>query len=463
MKNTVILSDILQSGLPSSILYGKVANMLKNKKIDRFIGIGTELSKSSSRFRNIDSHFYSTVEEFIFSFKPEMFLNENILLKGSRSFHFERITEVLEKKVHETVLEVNLDAIVHNYNYYRSQLKPRTKIVCMVKAFGYGIGSYELAKTLQDHRCDYLAVAIADEGEDLRKKGISIPVLVMNPEINCLNLLFDFLLEPEVYSFRLLEALIKSASRYGITSFPIHIKIDTGMHRLGFYPDDIPRICEILNNQNALVVRSVFSHLAGSDDPQFDDFTQKQINLFLDIAIQLEDGLGYDISKHILNSAGIDRFTEYQLDMVRLGISLYGVSATPALPDLQMVCSLKTIILQIRDVKAGDSVGYSRKTVLSRDSRIAVIPIGYADGFDRQLGNGVGEVLIHGIRCPVVGNICMDACMIDVTDIEAHEGDEVIIFNNELTVYEIASKLSTIPYEVLTSISSRVKRVYYKE
>jgi alanine racemase len=463
MINTVILSDILQSGLPYYILYEKVGKILKNKKIDKLIGIGPEIYRNSARFSNIDAHFYTSTEDFIKSFRPDMFGNENILLKGSRSFHFEHITELLEKKVHETVLEVSLDAVVHNYNYYRSRIRPQTKMICMVKAFGYGMGSYELAKTLQDHRCDYLAVAIADEGEDLRKKGVSMPVMVMNPEISCFNTLFDYFLEPEIYSFRLLNELIKYASRHGITSYPVHIKIDTGMHRLGFNPDELPQLCDILKKQNSLIVRSVFSHPAGSDDAQFDDFTRSQADTFTRAANCLEDKLGYRMLKHILNSAGIDRFPEYQFDMVRLGISLYGVSASAGVPDLENVCSLKTIILQIRHVKSGDSIGYGRKTFLSRDSEIAVIPIGYADGFDRHLSNGTGEVIIRGQRCRIAGNVCMDTCMVDVTGIGAVEGDEVIIFNNELTVGEIAGKLSTIPYEVLTSISSRVKRVYYRE
>ena len=386
-----------------------------------------------------------------------------ILIKGSRSFHFEKITELLEKKVHETILEVNLDAIIHNYNYYRSRLHPQTKIVCMVKAFGYGVGSFELAKTLQEHRCDYLAVAVADEGEDLRKEGISIPIMVMNPELSSFNLLFDNVLEPEVYSFRLLDALIKETRRRGITSFPVHIKIDTGMHRLGFEPGDVPEIYRRIKTQSGIIVRSVFSHLAGSDSPGLDEFTVHQLNVYTEAAAELERGLGYTVLKHILNSAGIERFIDYQKDMVRLGISLYGVSASGMSKGLQCVCSLKTIILQIRNVPAGDSVGYGRKTFVERDSRIAVIPIGYADGFDRHLSNGAGEVLVGGKRCSVVGNVCMDACMIDVTDIDASEGDPVIIFNDELTVNEIADKIGTIPYEILTSISPRVKRVYYRE
>ena len=463
LKSTVVLSDILQSGVPSGALYGKVAELFSRKRVDRVIGIGKDISKHAALFVDMDKSFYPSTEVFIKSFRQEMFHNEMILVKGARSFNFEKITELLEKKMHETILEVNLDAVIHNYNYYRSRLDPKTKMVCMVKAFGYGVGSFELAKTLQDHRCDYLAVAVADEGEDLRKEGISVPIMVMNPEPGRFNPLFDYMLEPEVYSFYLLDTLIKETIRRGITSFPVHIKVDTGMRRLGFKPEDIPEVCRRIKAQKGLVVRSVFSHLAGSDSPELDDFTEYQIGLFDKAAVELEHGLGHTVLKHILNSAGIERFTDHQKDMVRLGISLYGVSASGTSEGLQCVCSLKTIILQIRNISAGDSVGYGRKMYVKRDSKIAVIPIGYADGLDRHLSNGVGEVLIRGARCPIIGNVCMDTCMIDITDIEACEGDEVIVFNDKLTVSEIADKIGTIPYEVLTSVSPRVKRVYYRE
>jgi alanine racemase len=463
LKNTVILSDILQTGMALKSLYTKVAELLHRKKVDRIIGIGPGIRENGHLFDGMETAFYLSTSEFIHLFKPDMFRDEILLIKGSRSFHFEQITELLEKKVHETILEVDLDAIIHNFNYYRSRLHPKTKMVCMVKAFGYGVGSFELARTLQDHRCDYLAVAVADEGEDLRKEGVSMPIMVMNPELNSFHLLFDYMLEPEVYSFRLLDALIKEALRRGVTSFPIHIKIDTGMHRLGFEPEDMPEVCRKIKSQGGLVVRSVFSHLAGSDMPELDDFTNKQIEIYSEAASILEKGLGYPALKHILNSAGIERFPDVQKDMVRLGISLYGVSASGKVEGLQNVCSLKTIILQIRNVPAGDSIGYGRRTAVRRDSKIAVIPIGYADGLDRHLGNGAGEALAGGRRCPIVGNICMDACMIDVTDTNVKEGDPVIIFNDELTVNELADKIGTIPYEILTSISPRVKRIYFRE
>ena len=461
LKCTLILSDILQSGTLPKSLYKKVADLVRRKKIDRIIGIGRDLKEYGGAF-DIEKEFYLTTDEFIKSPSFKKFKDELILIKGSRQFHFERISELLEKKVHETILEVNLDAVVHNFNYYRSKLKPETKMVCMVKAFGYGAGSYELAKTLQEHRCDYLAVAVADEGEELRKEGISIPLIVMNPEFSSFNVLFENQLEPEVYSFRLLDAMIKETERRGITSYPIHIKIETGMHRLGFQPEDVPEVCRRLKEQSGVVARSVFSHLVGSDSYIFDDFTKKQLDTFTRVAAELEAGLEYKVIKHILNSAGIERFTDYQMDMVRLGIGLYGVSASGQ-KGLRNISTLKTTILQIQNVPAGDSIGYSRMSYVKRDSRIAIIPIGYADGLDRHFSNGGGEVVINGHRCPIIGNICMDACMIDVTDTDAHEGDSVIIFGEELPVSELSDKLKTIPYEILTSISPRVKRVYYRE
>ncbi|MDR2385390.1 MAG: bifunctional UDP-N-acetylmuramoyl-tripeptide:D-alanyl-D-alanine ligase/alanine racemase [Tannerella sp.] len=463
LKNTIVLSDILQSGVYPETLYSKVSEILKRKKVERVIGIGKDISANSRLFSDFENEFFPSTADFVKMFDNKKFKDEIILIKGSRSFHFEAITELLEKKVHDTILEVNLDAVVYNCNMYRSMLDRKTKMICMVKAFGYGVGGFELAKTLQDHGCDYLAVAVADEGKELRKEGISIPLMVMNPELGCFNLLFEHLLEPEVYSFQLLDALIKESNRRGITSFPVHIKIDTGMHRLGFNIEEIPLLYSKIKEQTALRVRSVFTHLAGSNDPVLDNYTKHQLVTFRKISLQIEKEIGYPVLKHVLNSAGIERFIDYQMDMVRLGISLYGVSASGKVKNLQSVCSLKTIILQTRKLKAGDSVGYSRKCILNGNATIAVIPIGYADGYDRRLGNGVGEVLIKGKRCPVVGDVCMDTCMIDVTDVEAREGDEVIIFNDELTISEIASKINTIPYEILTSVSPRVKRIYYRE
>jgi alanine racemase len=461
-KTTLILSDILQSGTLPKSLYKKVADLCHRKGVDRIIGIGRDLNEYGSAFDMKEKEFYLTTEEFITSPSFRNFHNELVLIKGSRRFHFEKISDLLAKKVHETILEVNLDAVVHNFNFYRSKLKPETKMVCMVKAFAYGAGSYELAKTLQEHRCDYLAVAVADEGDELRKQGITMPIIVMNPEFSSFNVMFENYLEPEVYSFRLLDAMIKETERRGITGYPVHIKIDTGMHRLGFQPGDVPEVVARLKSQTGVMARSIFSHLAGSDSYIFDDFTHKQLDTFTKAAKELEEGLGHKVIKHILNSAGIERFPEYQMDMVRLGIGLYGVSAS-GIKGLRNVSTLRTTILQIQNVPAGDSIGYSRKTYVNRDSRIAIIPIGYADGLDRHFSNGVGHVSINKQLCPIVGNICMDACMIDVTDSDAKEGDPVIIFGDDLPVSTLSDELKTIPYEILTSVSPRVKRVYYRE
>jgi alanine racemase len=461
LKPTLILSDILQSGALPKSLYKRVAELVKRKKIRRLIGIGKDISECAGLFDIPEKEFYTDSNEFLASASLKSFRDEIILLKGSRKFHFERICEQLEKKTHETILEVNLDAIAHNFNYYRSLLQPSTKMTVMVKAYGYGAGAAELAKTLQEQRCDYLAVAVADEGAALRRDGVSIPIIVMNPEFSNAHLLFDNQLEPEVYSFRLLDTMIRETGRRGITSYPIHIKIDTGMNRLGFSTDDMDEICRRLQTQAGLRVESVFSHLVGSDSAEFDDFTHAQAAAFRDAAERLEHGLGHSVMKHILNSAGIERFPEYQFDMVRLGIGLYGVGYKQNRA-LENVSSLYTTILQIRNVKAGNSIGYSRRSYVSRDSRIGVLPIGYADGVNRRLGNGRGKAIVNGSICPFVGNICMDTTMIDLTDAKAEEGDRVMLFGNELTVREIADSLGTIPYEILTSVSPRVKRIYYR-
>lgn len=461
LKSTVILSDMLESGTSPEVLYRKVADLMSLKKVEKFVGIGPEISSYSSFF-SMEKEFFRSTEDFLRSSSLHGFKDEIILVKGARSFHFETVTERLEKKVHETILEVNLDAVVHNFNFYRSRLKPETKMVCMVKAFAYGAGSYEIAKTLQEHRCDYLAVAVADEGVELRKEGVTIPIMVMNPEPAGFNAMFEYSLEPEVYSFRMLEMMIEEARARGIKHYPIHLKVDTGMHRLGFRPDQMSQVCARVLSEDSVEVKSVFSHLVGSDSPEFDDFTLTQIERFRKAASDLEAGLGHKVIKHILNTAGIERFTDFQMDMVRLGIGLYGVSAS-GMKGLRGISTLKTTILQIQEVPAGDSVGYGRRTFVDRDSRVAVIPVGYADGFDRHLSNRLGSVIVNGVRCPILGNICMDACMIDVTDADAHEGDTVLVFGEGREVSDLSEELGTIPYEVLTSVSPRVVRVYYRE
>ena len=460
-KRTLILSDLLETGQSSKFLYRQVADLVKTHGVDRIIGIGTEISEASSRFE-VEKHFFHTTEEFLASDWLLNLRNEVVLIKGSRSFHFDLITERLELKVHETILEINLNALVDNLNHYRSKLKPDTKMVCMVKASAYGAGSYEIAKTLQDHRVDYLAVAVADEGSELRKAGITSSIIIMNPELTSFKTLFDYKLEPEVYNFHLLNELIKAAEKEGVNNFPIHIKLDTGMHRLGFAPSEVPELIRRLKRQSAVIPRSVFSHLVGSDSTRFDAFTRRQIEMFEQATEELQSAFTHKILRHICNTAGIARYPGAQFDMVRLGVGLYGVDPFTNRM-LHNVSTLKTTILQIRDVPQEETVGYSRKGRLDRDSRIAAIPIGYADGLNRHLGNGRAWCLVNGQRAPYVGNICMDVCMIDVTDIDCKEGDKVIIFGEGLPVTELAEILDTIPYEILTSVSTRVKRVYYQD
>lgn len=461
MKRTLILSDILETGQNGPTLYRQVAQLATRRGVDRLIGVGSDISASADRF-GMEAVFYPNTAALMQAIERRelAFENEIILIKGARKFGFDALTELLEKKVHETILEVNLGAMVENLNHYRSFLKPETKMVCMVKASAYGAGSYEVAKTLQEHHVDYLAVAVADEGAELRKAGITTNILIMNPEMTAFKTMFDYKLEPEVYSFHLLDALIKEAEKEGITHYPIHIKLDTGMHRLGFAPSDMEQLIERLSEQNAVIVRSVFSHLVGSDGAQFDAFTRRQIERFEEASSLLQEAFPHKILRHICNSAGIERFPGAQFDMVRLGIGLYGINPFDN-SIMHNVNTLKTTILQIREVPAEDTVGYSRKGRLNRTSRIAAIPIGYADGLNRHLGNGRGYCLVNGQQAPYVGNICMDVCMIDVTDIDCTEGDQVEIFGDHLPITVLSDLLDTIPYEVLTSVSTRVKRVYF--
>lgn len=458
-KKTLILSDIMQSGQDPKYLYENVASLLAEKGIDRLVGIGSEISKYEQTFYVGEQTFFPNTESFLRHINVCDFTSEAILLKGSRKFRFEEISDRLSAAVHETVLEVDLGALVNNFNYFRSFLKPGTKIMSMVKANAYGSGDVEVARTLQHNGCDYLAVAVADEGAVLRREGIHIPIVVMNPEQNSFSKIFEYNLEPEVYSFGLLERMIHEASQLGIKDYPIHLKIDTGMHRLGFEEKDIDRLIDRLKAQESVKIRSVFSHLVGSDDAKFDAFTEGQIELFSRVRKRLEEAFPHKIIAHILNSAGIERYSQYQFDMVRLGIGHYGMSAVDN-RRLEEVCTLKTNILQIRNVPSCDTVGYSRKGTLKRDSVIGAIPIGYADGLNRKLGNGVGKVLINGKFAPIVGNICMDVCMVDLTDIDAKEGDTAILFGKEHPIQGLADTLGTISYEILAGISKRVKRVY---
>ena len=462
-RRTLIISDILQSGMTADELYGRVATLVRLRGVDKLVGIGPQISACRSCFDVEEKAFFDDVTQFLGS---EVFKNlhdEVILLKGARNFGFERITDRLVQKVHETTLEVNLNAVVANLNHFRSFLKPTTKLTCMVKANAYGAGAVEIAKTLQDHRVDYLAVAVADEGATLRNNGITGNIMVMNPEMSAFHTLFDFDLEPEVYSFRLLDALIAAARKEGITNYPVHIKLDTGMHRLGFNPEkDIDRLIDRLTHQNELLPRSVFSHFVGSDSDDFDRFSLGQFERFDTASRKLQAAFPHTILRHINNSAGIEHFPERQLDMCRLGLGLYGVDSRDN-SIINNVCSLRTTILQLRHVPKEETVGYSRKGHLERDSVIAAIPIGYADGLDRHLGRGRGYCLVNGKKAPYVGNICMDVAMIDVTDIDCQEGDRVEIFGDNLPVTVLSDLLDTIPYEVLTAVSERVKRVYFQD
>lgn len=460
LKRILILSDILQGTKNKKKLYEEVANLVAGHGIDYMIGVGADLNNFSALF-NIPHTNFQTTSQLISSGELSSLHDATILIKGARPFHFDKITSLLEKRVHETILEVNLNAIVDNLNHYRSMLKQDEKIVCMVKASAYGAGSIEVSKTLQDHKVDYLAVAVADEGVTLRHGGIHSHIMIMNPEMTSFHDLFQYNLEPEVYSFKLLESLIKAANQAGVTNFPIHIKLDTGMHRLGFDPvNDIEKLIYVLSHQNALRPCSVFSHFVGSDSEQFDEFTRHQFNLFNKASLQLQQHFSHHITRHICNTAAIERFPEYHLDMVRLGIGLYGINPFDN-SIVNTISALRTTILQIRNVPQTDTVGYSRKGSLTRPSKIAAIPIGYADGLDRHLGRGVGYCIVKGKKASYVGNICMDVCMIDVTDIDCQEGDSVEIFGPDLPVTTLSDILDTIPYEILTSVSERVKRVYF--
>ena len=461
--HTLILSDICQSGDNPEALYHKVSELAVKRGVDKLIGVGQTISSQAAAIEVKEKYFFNDVTQLIGSKVFASLHDEVILIKGARPFGFDQLTELLEQKVHETILEVNLGAVVENLNYYRSFLKPTTKMVCMVKADAYGAGAVEVAKTLQDHRVDYLAVAVADEGVTLRKAGITSNIIIMNPEMTAFKTMFDYDLEPEVYNFRLLEALVKAAEKQGITGWPIHVKLDTGMHRLGFDPEkDIDSLVHRLKHQTALIPRSVFSHFVGADSDDFDEFSAKQFECFERGSKALQAAFDHKILRHIDNSAGILHFPERQLDMCRLGIGLYGIDSRDN-HILHTVSTLKTTILQLREVKKEDTVGYSRKGTLQRDSRIAAIPIGYADGLNRHLGNGHCYCLVNGKKAPYVGNICMDVAMIDVTDIPCQEGDMVEIFGEQLPVTVLSDALDTIPYEVLTGLSSRVKKIYYQD
>lgn len=464
-KRTVIISDILQTGKNSEALYTDIASILQQKKINRLIGIGTEISKWQDCFAPLgEKTFFKSTDEFVKHFPSLHFHNETILLKGARVFEFEEIGHLLEQKTHQTVLEVNLNAITHNLKAYQQMLNPGVKLMAMVKAFSYGSGSFEIANLLQFHKIDYLAVAYADEGVELRRAGISLPMMVMNAEEATFDMLVQHNLEPELYSFGILNAFEEYLLQNGISNYPVHIKLDTGMHRLGFETADIQPLCSKLSASAAFKVQSVFSHLAASDSPAHDDFTRQQAAAFVQACHLLEQHIPYPFLKHIANTSAIHRHRELQFDMVRLGIGLYGVDGNAAMQQqLKNVSTLKTTIAQVKKVKAGESIGYNRSSVAQQDALIATVRIGYADGYPRNLGNGKGSMWVNGKLAPVTGNVCMDMTMLDVTGIDVQEGDEVMVFGEQLPVPDVAKWSGTIAYEILTGISQRVKRVYFEE
>ncbi len=465
LKKTVILSDLFQSGKDAHSLYQQIAEMLQQKKIDRFIGIGPALQQHTHLFKDIPtSFFYESTSAFIAALPSMSFKEETILLKGARVFRFETISKKLEQKIHQTYLEINLNAIRHNIKVYQRHLHKGVKMMCMVKAFGYGSGSYEIAGLLQHMGIDYLGVAYADEGVELRKAGILIPIMVMNTEEAGFDHIIKYNLEPELYSFNILRSFTQYLSDKLIESHPVHLKIETGMHRLGFEQADIAPLCSFLQHHTALKIQSVFSHLSAGGDPQHDSFTQQQGVLLQEAATAIENAIGYTFIRHIANTSGIFRHPNLQLNMVRLGIGMYGVDAEPSVHDLlQNVSTLKTSISQIKKVPKGASVGYSRSAFAEKDTIIATVRIGYADGYPRLLSNGKGYMLVNGKPAKVVGRICMDMTMLDITDIPAAEEDEVIVFGEALPASLLAQWAETIPYEIFTNISQRVRRVYFEE
>jgi Alr-MurF fusion protein len=460
-RKTLILSDILQSGLPDEELAKNIYRLVKQANVTRFIGVGDLLFASQNVFRDLNASFYESTSAFLESNTWEKFDNELILVKGARVFRFEQIVHLLQRKIHGTVMEIDLNKMVHNLNFFKSKLKPNVKLMAMVKAFAYGSGSEEVANLLQYHQVDYLGVAYSDEGVELRKNNIALPIMVMNPAEENFQSLLAYRLEPVLYNLKMLRAFVQFAENRSAT---IHIEVDTGMHRLGFDESELPEINLLLKDKPAIKIASVFSHLAGADEAVHDEFSSEQFSLYQRFYQSLSQSLNIKPLRHILNSPGILRFPAFQMDMVRLGIGLYGVNPTEdKFEQLQPVATLKTIISQIKEIKKGETIGYGRKGIAEKDLQLATIAIGYADGFSRGFSKGKGVVLIKGKQAPVVGNVCMDMTMVDVTGIAAQEGDEVIIFGEGLPIHKVAERLGTIPYEILTNTSERVKRVFFAE
>lgn len=461
---TVILSDVQSGAMSQTELYRRIATLIDSKNITRFIGIGEEVT-AYKRFFDVNSQFFTSTKDFLDNISQNDFENEIILVKGAPEFDFKLIIDMLEARQHQTVLQVNLDAVAHNYNFFRSKLRPDTRIVCMVKASGYGAGSDEIAKTLQDRGAAYLTVAAHDEGAELRQAGITMPIMVLNPKVKNYKAMFAYNLEPEVFSIEECKEIIREAEKCGITNYPVHIKIETGMNRLGFLKHQLPELINLLHSQDAITPASVFSHLSVADEPLQDEYTMQQFARFDECCQILQDAFSHRILRHILNTTGVVRFPEHQYDMVRVGIGLHGIATVDdgTEDNLQPSSSLHSVIIALKHLPKGTSIGYGRKGTLSRDAIIATIPIGYADGFSRCFGNGNAMMWVNGTLCPTIGNVCMDLCMIDVTDAQCSVGDSVEIFGSHIPVERLAEARGTIPYEILTSISSRVKRVYYRE
>lgn len=464
-KRTVILADFLESGRSEKELYADIAASLAQHRVNRLIGIGPVISANMPVFTalpGMETQFFSSVDDFRQQFPRIHFSNETILIKGARVFALEQINLMLERQTHQTVMEIDLNALIHNLKMYQQLLSPSTKMMAMVKAFSYGSGSYEIASALQYNKVDYLTVAYADEGVELRKGGIKLPVMVMNPDESSFNTLVNYTLEPEMYSPGLLKEFADFLQREGLQQYPVHIELETGMNRLGFSEEQLPELCDMLATRH-FKVQSVFTHLVGSEDPALDAFTRRQAEQFVRMSDRLKTVIPYPFLRHILNTSGISRHPSLQFDMVRMGIGMYGIDSSNKL-DLKEVSTLKSAIAQIKHLKAGESVSYGRSGMLHRDSVIATVRLGYADGYPRNLGNGAGFMLINGHRAPTVGHVCMDMTMIDVTDTgQVHEGDEVTVFGKGLPVSEVARWAQTIPYEILTGVSQRVKRVYFQE
>jgi len=461
-KRTLILSDLQETGKTADQLYQEIALLLKQKKIHRLIGVGEHIFAHAHLFE-LEKSFFKDTDDFLSHIAQLNFNHETILVKGARKFEFERIIKRLAQKIHDTVLEINLNALLNNLQSYKTKLAPGVKTMAMVKAFSYGSGSFEIANLLQHHKVDYLTVAYVDEGITLRKAGITLPLMVMSPEPSAFDAMLRYRLEPEIYSLELLKDFLHFLPA-GVNDFPVHIKLDTGMHRLGFQEEHLVELLQLLKGNQKLKVVSIFTHLVATDDEQHDSFTEQQVASYQGMYQQIVDVLGYSPIRHVLNTSGISRWPKYQFDMVRLGIGLYGFDAAQKSPDeLQTVAVLKTTISQIKHLSPGETVGYSRKGVLPNGGIIATVKIGYADGYNRAFGNGVGKMLVGGKLVPTIGSICMDMCMLDVTGLTPAVGDDVIVFNHEYSIVDLANAIGTIPYEILTNVSQRVKRVYYYE